>query len=118
MYTSIFELAKQHNFKKFYVERDTWNKNNYARIDAIITDSKTGNYAKVIGYCKYASGDYEYKMIDCACCGEWKFLSALEEDILLIEDADYYQKFKWKKVYSRKQYDNALEKIKNKILLK
>ena len=117
MYTNIFTIIKEHNFKKIFIRRNTWSKKCYARIDAIITTSKQSEIAKVIGYANYGNNDYEYKLFDCANSEQWEFIGVLKENVLLIEDSFYYQKFKWKHVYSKKQYDIVLDKIRNKILL-
>ncbi len=83
-YTNIMALAKENNFKKIMVQRNSWNFGNWCIVNKVIL-KPDGIYGSAYGHTHYSNGKGDNGKIDCAHTYAWKLIKVLDEDMEVVQ---------------------------------
>lgn len=79
-YRNIVELAKENNFKKIMVQRDSWANGGYGIVNELVLRSDDDKYGlHCLMWIHYANGNEDYNAIMPSGTGSWKLLKVLED---------------------------------------
>lgn len=79
-YTNIMTLAKESNYKKIMVVRDSWGKGNWCIVNKVVL-KPDGVYGFAYGHIQYANGSKSNGSIQCAGTYAWKTVKVLDQDM-------------------------------------
>jgi len=79
MYDNIMNLAKNHNFKKIMVMRNTWKFGSWCIVNRV--HFAEDGYGSAWGYTHYSNGHTDMGEIICAGNYVWKVVKVLDEDL-------------------------------------
>ena len=88
-YDNIISLAKQYNFRKIMIMRNSWNNGNWCIVNKVII-KPDNKYGYAYGHIHYANGNKENGAIPCAGTYAWRVIKVLEEKM----EVDYVKEKK------------------------
>lgn len=78
-YDNIMNLAKEHNFKKIMIMRNSWGNGNWCIVNKV--EIKENGYGSAFGHIHYSNGNKSNGSIPCAGTYAWRVIKVLEEDM-------------------------------------
>ena len=82
-YNNIILLAKEHNFKKIMIMRNSWGYGNWCIVNKVAI-KPDGIYGFAWGHTHYSDGNKVNGKIGCAGTYAWRVIKVLEEDMEVI----------------------------------
>lgn len=79
-YTNIMALAKQSNYKKIMIMRNSWGQGNWCIVNKVVL-KPDGVYGFAYGHIHYANGNTSNGNIQCAGTYAWRTIKVLDEDM-------------------------------------
>jgi hypothetical protein len=79
-YDNIMNLARENNYKKIMIMRNSWGEGNWCRVDKVIYNPD-GKYGKAFGFTHYRDGNEIDGEIKCAGNYSWRVIKVLDEDL-------------------------------------
>lgn len=78
-YNNIMNLAKENNYKKIMVMRNSWGYGSWCIVDKVVL--KSNGYGYAYGIIKYSDGNNISGSIPCAGNYAWRVIKVLDEDM-------------------------------------
>ena len=79
-YDNIMSLAKESNYKKIMIMRNSWSNGNWCIVNKVVL-KPDGKYGYAFGHINYANGNKKDGPIPCAGTYAWRTVKVLEEDM-------------------------------------
>lgn len=77
-YDTIMNLAKNNNFKKIMVMRDSWGYGSWCIVNKVMLNSDE-RYGLALGHIHYSDGNVKNGLIDAASTYSWKVIKVFDE---------------------------------------
>ena len=84
MFDNIMSLAKQSNYKKIMIMRNSWGRGNWCIVNKVIL-KPDGVYGSAYGHIQYADGNKFDGSIPCAGCYSWRTVKILDDDLEIVQ---------------------------------
>lgn len=82
-YDNIIALAKQSEYKKIMIMRNSWGNGNWCIVNKIVI-KPDGKYGFAYGHIHYANGNTQNGSIPCAGTYAWRTIKVLDEDMEVV----------------------------------